>query len=128
MQLVQIPALALIKVAALRFYRRIFCPTRAGVLYIAIWILISLVVAWAIGFIVFYVASCGNHPEAAWSGLIEFLDHCRDSETFENSYAISNFLLDTAVLVAPLPSVSTPIPPRSISTSWPRSPANEKSK
>ena len=100
----QIVALAIIKIAALQFYRRIFV-TRNGTLNKIIWTLQALIVVWCIGFFGYYPGACDSHPEAAWSGYVGFAQYCIKSEKFEQAFGISDFLLDTAVLVVPLPSV-----------------------
>ena len=93
------------KVAALAFYKRLFV-TSTGILNRAIWILIILTTIWAIGFVTYYAAACGSHPDAAWGGLLPFAQYCIKTELFEEAYAISDFLLDTFVLIIPLPSVN----------------------
>ena len=104
-QLVQIPTLALIKVAALCFYRRLFVTSRGRLLNKIIWAIIILTTAWAISFIAFYVAACGSHVKAAWGGYLPFSQYCLTTERFEEAYAISDFMLDTFVLIVPIPSV-----------------------
>ena len=79
-----------------------------GILKQIIWILIALTTMWAVGFLTYYVAACGSHPDAAWGGLLPFAQYCIKTERFEEAYAISDFLLDTFVLIVPLPSVSAP--------------------
>ncbi|CAG8979098.1 hypothetical protein HYALB_00000229 [Hymenoscyphus albidus] len=105
-QHIQILALTLIKLSALAFYRRIFCAVKPSPLNYIIWTLIGLCVAWAIAFVSFYAASCGSHPQATWQGIFPFIQYCLVlSEKFEESFAISDFILDTLVLVVPLPSI-----------------------
>ena len=79
-----------------------------GILKQAIWILIGLTTIWAVGFLSYYVAACDSHPDAAWGGLLPFAQYCIKTEKYEEAYAISDFLLDTFVLMIPLPSVSFP--------------------
>ncbi|KAF4635034.1 hypothetical protein G7Y89_g3062 [Cudoniella acicularis] len=105
-QLIQISALSIIKVAALFFYRRIFvASTRSNILNRIIWILMTIIFLWGIGFTAFYIVACGSHVPAAWSGFIGFATYCLDTEKFEEAYAISDFLIDTFVLAIPLPSI-----------------------
>jgi len=105
-QILQIVALATIKVTALAFYRRIFVTrTHNTILDIIIWSLLIIVIAWGLGLIGFYIAACGTHVDAAWSGFTGFKTFCLRTERFEKAYAISDFLLDTFVLIVPLPSV-----------------------
>ena len=105
-QLMQILALGLIKIAALSFYRRIFCPLKPSILNTTIWILICLTVTWTITCIITYVAACGSHPSAAWEGNIPYVLYCgKNTLPFEEAYAISDFVLDVFVLATPIPSV-----------------------
>ncbi|KAL8782484.1 MAG: hypothetical protein Q9195_009633 [Heterodermia aff. obscurata] len=107
----QIPALildlAIIKIAALAFFRRVFCTHRPSLLDTIIRTLIFLIVIWAIAFIIFYASACGNHPTAAWEGnaggVIPL--SCRITAQFEEAYAITDFAFDLLVLVVPIPSI-----------------------
>lgn len=64
-------------------------------------------VAWVISFVVFYSLSCGSHLSALWGGDLSFVEYCvKLTEKFEEAYAISDFILDSLVLLVPLPSVS----------------------
>ena len=104
-QILQIPALALIKCAAFYFYSRIFCPHRRSTLSYLLWGLISLTTVWAVAFIIAYVTACGTHPAAAWESQMSYLQYCIRSLQFEEAYAISDFILDVIVLILPLPLV-----------------------
>jgi hypothetical protein len=78
-----------------------------------IWILIIITTAWGISFIGFYAGSCGSHPAAAWQGNIPFIKYCLDvTPKFEKAFAASDFILDTLVLIVPIPSVSTSVLPK----------------
>ena len=107
----QILALGLIKIAALSFYRRIFCPHKSSILNTTIWVLIYLTIAWTVGCIISYVAACGSHPSAAWEGNIPYVLYCgKNTLPFEEAYAISDFALDVFVLAIPIPSVWSNFP------------------
>ena len=116
----QIVALGIIKIAALLFYKRIFV-TRNNILNKLIWLLIVIVAVWSVGFFSYYIGACGTHPEAAWSGYIEFAQYCLKTEYFEQAFGISDFMLDTMVLVVPLPSVIPSLSIRSPSSPFARS-------
>ncbi|KAM3080819.1 hypothetical protein ACMFMG_004773 [Clarireedia jacksonii] len=106
LQILQLFALTLIKCSALAFYRRVFCTVRPSLLNTVIWILIIITTAWGIGFIGFYAGSCGSHPSAAWQGNIPFIKYCRDiTPKFEQAFAASDFILDSFVLIIPIPSI-----------------------
>jgi len=105
-QILQVIGLAIIKISALAFYRRIFCSIKPSPLNTIIWVLIFVCVAWGIAFVGFYAGACGSHPSAQWSGTIEFLEYCIDLDPkFEKGFAASDFILDTLVLIVPIPSV-----------------------
>jgi hypothetical protein len=104
--ILQIPALASIKIAALFFYRRIFVTSsKQRVLNWITWILIVIIIIWGMGFTGYYIGACDSHILAAWSGYLGFATYCLKTELFEQAYAVSDFMLDTMVLVIPLPSV-----------------------
>ncbi|KAF4628103.1 hypothetical protein G7Y89_g10045 [Cudoniella acicularis] len=105
-QILQLIELSFIKCSALAFYRRVFCSIRPSILNTVIWVLMSLTVAWAVSFIIFYTTTCGTHLDASWEGDIPFLKYCINSaEKFYKAFAISDFILDTLVLLVPIPSV-----------------------
>ena len=114
LQMLQILDLALIKIAALSFFRRVFCICRPSLLNSIIWGLIFLIIAWAIAFITFYASACGNHPNAAWGGQMEgnvsFARYCLITEPVMQAYAITDFFFDFLVLLVPIPSVAPYIP------------------
>ena len=107
-QILQIPALALIKSAAFSFYRRIFCPHRQGALNSLLGGLIILTVGWGVAMIITYVTACGTHPAAAWESEISYVRYCKSTLHWEEAFAISDFILDVLVLIIPLPLVWSP--------------------
>ncbi|KAF2755553.1 hypothetical protein EJ05DRAFT_540262 [Pseudovirgaria hyperparasitica] len=105
-QMIQIPALGLVKIAALCFYRRMFCVHRKGSLVVIIWTLIYATILWMIGCVISYALGCGTHPTAAWGGNIPFATYCKDiTLRWEVGFSVTDFVLDTLVLVVPLPSI-----------------------
>jgi len=106
LQILQLVVLSIIKIAALAFYRRVFCAVRPSPMNTIIWILISITAAWGVAFIGFYAGGCGRNPAAAWQGDLPFLEFCIHlTPQFEKSFAISDFILDTLVLIVPIPSI-----------------------
>jgi hypothetical protein len=90
------------------FYRRLFCAMRPSILNTIILTLVAIVVAWVIGFLVLYCLSCGSNIDALFQGDIPYVVYCLNLiEKFEEGYAISDFILDSLILLIPLPSVRT---------------------
>lgn len=100
--------MALIKGAALSFYRRILCPHRQGTLNSLLLGLTFLTVGWAVALIITYVTACGIHSTAAWESEISYVCYCKTSLHCEEAFAISDFIVDVLVLTLPLPLVHSP--------------------
>ncbi|RJE27525.1 hypothetical protein PHISCL_00111 [Aspergillus sclerotialis] len=94
-------ALACIKISLLFFYHRIFINP-----WVVIWVLIGITIAWDLAFPIFQIAAC-------WTQI---------QENFENEdcpwisgpgylYVVVDVLVDTAILLLPMPTVFTMLVP-----------------
>lgn len=101
--LMQILALATIKLSILFFYRRIF---RGRAFDIASWILIGVVGAWAVTFFIAILAACGTSVAANFQTLGALKRECVDTFDILIALAVSDVVVDLAILIMPIPLVS----------------------
>ena len=99
----QILALATIKLSILFFYRRIF---RGRAFDIASWVLIGVVGAWAVTFVIAILAACGTSIAANFETLGALKEECVDTFDILIALAVSDVVVDLAVLFMPIPLVS----------------------
>ena len=102
--MVQILALATIKLSILFFYRRIF---RGRAFDIASWVLIGVVGAWAVTFVIAILAACGTSIAANFQTLGALKEECVDTFDILIALAVSDVVVDLAVLYMPIPLVSS---------------------
>lgn len=100
----QILALATIKLSILFFYRRIF---RGRAFDIASWVLIGVVGAWAVTFVIAILAACGTSIAANFQTLGALKEECVDTFDILIALAVSDVVVDLAVLFMPIPLVSS---------------------
>lgn len=100
--LMQILALATIKLSILFFYRRIF---RGRAFDIASWVLIGVVGAWVITFIIAILAACGTSIAANFQTLGALKRDCVDTFDILIALAVSDVAVDLAILIMPVPLV-----------------------
>ena len=98
----QILALATIKLSILFFYRRIF---RGQAFNIASWMLIGIVIAWAITFFIAILAACGTSIAANFQTLGALKGECVDTFKVLIALAVSDVVVDLGILVMPIPMV-----------------------
>ena len=101
--LIQILALATIKLSILFFYRRIF---RGRAFEIGSWILIGVVAAWAITFFIAILAACGTSIAANFQTLGALKGECVNTFDILIALAVSDVAVDLAILIMPIPLVS----------------------
>ena len=100
----QILALATIKFSILFFYRRIF---RGRAFDIANWVLIGVVGAWAVTFVIAILAACGTSIAANFQTLGALKEECVDTFDILIALAVSDVVVDLAILFMPIPLVSS---------------------
>ncbi|KAG8417319.1 hypothetical protein J3459_012412 [Metarhizium acridum] len=91
------------KLSAVFFYRRIFCfgPHRDVFNYVTM-VFVFLISAWTVTFIVVPLNLCGPLKSIGWD--IRHATQCAHYAYFKG-ISVSDFVLDVAVLVLPLPKV-----------------------
>ena len=91
------------------FYRRIFrLGTRSGV-SMAIWVVIALVIIWAVGFTIPSIFLCGKNVSYLWGTLADQM-RCADTVSEQLALTISDMLLDLIVFSFPIPLVRVLVP------------------
>jgi hypothetical protein len=105
--IIQILALATLKLSILFFYRRIFIFGPSGVFNVVNWILIGTVIAWATAFIIAILAACGGSIGANFGTLGDLKSKCVDTFEILIALAVTDVAVDLAVLLTPIPMVSS---------------------
>ena len=100
--LIQIFALAAIKLSILFFYRRLL---RGRVFNIMSWLLIGLVIAWAVAFFIALLAACGTSIRANFQSLAALKEECVNTFEIYLTLAVSDVAVDLAILIIPVPLV-----------------------
>ena len=98
-------ALSLIKLSVIFFYRRIFNTKPAHVVNWATITMITIICAWAISFFFSFLFMCDTKPDDYWLSAQKEQKYCVKTQKLHLSAAVSDTILDIAVLVMPLPMV-----------------------
>ena len=98
-------ALGCVKCSIVFFYRRIFCATKYNTFDWATQLLVGTIILWAISFFLANVFQCGTNFAAVWAPLLVFKTECSKTLPLQEGYVISDTVLDTILLVLPLPKV-----------------------
>lgn len=105
-ELVQTPTYGFIKLAALLFFRRIFCIKGSrDRFYITTLMMIVVIVLWTVAFEVLAASRCGTHPSALWSGSTNYFKYCSVALPYLLSFSISDFITDLMILLVPIPRI-----------------------
>jgi hypothetical protein len=106
--LIQIPALCLVKLSFIYFYRRVFC-TGTGPARIFEHIIITLtwiIIAWGISFFFAFLFICDVNFAAWWTSIKTLNTHCGKLLDLQLGFSVSDFITDFFLFVLPLPMVS----------------------
>ena len=95
------------KLSIIAFYRRIFVSRPNAPFDVAAKVLGVVTLLWTICYVLIDIFACGSHVTANWGPLSEQLEYCPVGYTSEYGFVISDLILDFALLVMPLPVVST---------------------
>jgi hypothetical protein len=99
-----VPTLGIIKLSVLSFYRRIFViekrNARNGHNLLAC--IISL---WIGGFTLTFMFACKGHFSAWWTSAFSLMTKCIDTLELLFAFAVTDFVLDAAVILLPIPVV-----------------------
>ncbi|KAL2045433.1 hypothetical protein ABVK25_012097 [Lepraria finkii] len=104
-ELMQIPALGLIKLSFMFFYKRIFAKGKGAAFKATINGFVGLIIIWIIGFFFGYLFVCKAHPSNYWTSLYNEKLYCNNSTQLHLGYAISDFIFDFLIIAFPIPLV-----------------------
>ncbi|MCJ1456795.1 hypothetical protein MMC28_007160 [Mycoblastus sanguinarius] len=104
-EILQVPALGLVKVSFILLYRRIFTKRTAPIFHWVTLSLFSIIVSWTIAFFFSLVFICGNDFSAYWTSTIVEKAHCVDTDMLHNAFAISDVVTDVLIMILPLPMI-----------------------
>ena len=102
MHLVQIVALTCTKLSCLFFYRRIFVTGQNRIFHIVTWALIAFISLWGLTFFIAILFQCNGQFSAWWQTIHSLSQHCTHALNIELAYAVTDFVTDFAVIVAPI--------------------------
>jgi hypothetical protein len=105
LELLQIPALACVKLSFISFYRRIFCTGHGRIFNIATIVMNVTIIAWTLAFFFALLFACRLKFAAWWTSVEALSTECVNSLDLENAFAISDFIMDLFVYVLPIPVV-----------------------
>ena len=100
--LIQTLALATMKLSLLFLYRRLF---RGRAFKITNWVLIGVVVIWAITFVILILSACGTRFRAWFQTLLALKEECGDAFTIFLALSVFDVAVDLAILILPIPLV-----------------------
>jgi hypothetical protein len=106
-ELIQIPALGLVKLSFTYFYRRVFCtgtgPARI-VEYVTV-ALIWIIVAWTTSFFFAFLFISDVNFAAWWTSIKTVKKYCGKFLELQLGYSMSDFITAVIVFVLPLPTI-----------------------
>ena len=105
MELLQVPALGLIKLSFILFYRRIFTKGAAWKFNWVTWSMLAIITAWTIAFFFAILFICGTDFSAYWTSTKVEAANCTETSMLHNAFAISDVVIDVIIIVLPLPMV-----------------------
>ena len=104
-ELEQIPALSLIKISVIYFYRRIFNTGATPYLHWSTMIMVGLMTAWTVAFFFSFLFICGGTPEYYWLSAAIEKQHCVATQTLHLVYSITDTIFDILVLLMAVPMI-----------------------
>ncbi|CAG8956466.1 hypothetical protein HYFRA_00003851 [Hymenoscyphus fraxineus] len=104
-ELLQVPAMGLIKLSLLFFYRRVFTKSVARTFNIVSWVVIFIVITWTVSFFFSLVFICGTDFDAYWQSTVIEKAHCVDTSKLHNAFAISDVVTDFIIICLPMPMI-----------------------
>ncbi|KAI9692056.1 MAG: hypothetical protein M1820_009559 [Bogoriella megaspora] len=104
-ELLQVPALGLIKLSFILFYRRIFTKDAAWKFNWVAWFMLAIITAWTIAFFFAILFICGTDFSAYWTSTEVEAANCTETSMLHNAFAISDVVIDVLIIILPLPMV-----------------------
>ncbi|KAJ8070211.1 hypothetical protein OCU04_000597 [Sclerotinia nivalis] len=104
-ELLQIPALGLVKLSLILFYRRVFTRNAAPRFNIVTWFMILIILLWTLSFFFSILFICGSDFAAYWTSTIVEKAHCVDTDLLHNAFAVSDVVTDFVIICLPVPMI-----------------------
>ena len=104
-EIMQIPALATVKMSFVFFYRRVFNKGSDKAFGRITVMVLALILLWGIGYFFSFLFICPGHPTAYWTTLVVEKQYCVNTVILHNAYGVSDLLLDLIIIVLPIPVV-----------------------
>lgn len=105
MELLQVPALGLVKSSFVLLYRRIFIKQTASIFDRSTWMVLAVIIMWTTSFFFALLFICGTDFSAYWIGTKVEKAHCVNTNSLHNAFVISDFITDFLIILLPLPIV-----------------------
>ncbi|KAF7892849.1 uncharacterized protein EAF02_000387 [Botrytis sinoallii] len=99
------PALGLVKLSLILFYRRVFTRNAAPRFNIVTWFMIFIIIIWTLSFFFSILFICGGDFSAYWTSTIVEKAHCVDTDMLHNAFAISDVVTDFVIISLPVPMI-----------------------
>ena len=106
------PALGLIKLSIIFFYRRVFMVSKDTKFARISAALAIFILCWTIVFLLVLIFGCGKYVSLHWDPLGSFSTQCGNQLAAEVAFVVSDLATDLMILVLPLPMVRS-VPQRS---------------
>lgn len=104
-QLLHPLVLGLIKASFIMFYRRTFYVGQRNWFSVFTAFILGFILVWSITFCLIYVLYCGSYVSAIWGKVIGIITYCAHSFQFQQAFAVTDFIMDFIVILAPVPLV-----------------------
>lgn len=104
-ELQQIPALGLVKLSVVLFYRRIFNTGATSWHHWSTVVMLSVVTAWSIAFFLSFLFICRGTPADYWISAKTEKAHCVATQKLHLGFAISDTILDCFIMIMAIPMI-----------------------
>jgi len=105
MHLLVIPALCLIKLSFLVFYKRLFSPQKISKIRYIISALMVFIILWGLAYTLIHLFICGTNFSAFWESYTSLRTKCVETLKMEYSFGVTDFISDFTIFVLPMPMV-----------------------
>lgn len=98
--------IGLVKLSFAVFYRRIFATQKSSIFTRLNTALIALIIIWTLGFWLAILFACKGHFSSWWNGdIVSERKYCLNDPMYSEGLAISDVILDTFLIIMPMPMV-----------------------
>jgi len=104
-ELQQIPALGLVKLSIVFFYRRVFNTGGTPWYHWTTAITIAIITLWTVAYFFAFLFICGTTPSNYWKSAKDEKAFCVKTQKLHLSFAVSDMILDCIVMIIALPMI-----------------------